>query len=151
MPATLIPRVRIEEVEYFLSLAWGGGGGVIRGNGVAGAVVAQVPVSMKVDVGTLRGFIANRMVRNATTTATGDITAPTGGSAGDLRRIDLIQYSLTGGVNIKEGTEDPAPVPPSADANSLVLAHIYCRKGMVSVKDTDDSANGYISDQRTYI
>jgi len=151
MPATLVPRVRIEELEYFVSLGWGGGDGVIRGNGDAGAVVAQSPLSMKANVGTFRGFIANRLVRNASTTATADIVAPSGGSAGDLRRIDLVQYTLSSGVNIKQGVEQAGPVAPSADANSLVLAHSYCRKGMVSVKDADDASNGYIVDARTYV
>lgn len=133
------------EVEYRLSLMAGGGDRVLRGDGDEGAVTAQSPLSLRVDAGTFRGYIADRMVRLAVSTQTDAIAVPnTVGSPGDETRIDLVQYSLAGGLNIKAGTEDASPAAPSADADSLVLAEIHCRNGMASVKDTDDASNGYI-------
>ena len=134
----------VAEIEYRLSMMNGGGDGISRGDGDEGLVEMQRPVSMKVDVGTFRGYITKSMVRHVAVTASSTITAPTGGSVGDIRRIDIVQYTLGTGVNVVAGTESASPAAPSKSANSILLANISLRKGMVSIKDTSDGTNGFI-------
>jgi hypothetical protein len=38
-----------------------------------------------------------------------------------------------------------------ADADAIPLARLYLRPGMTSLKDTDDSTNGYIIDAREFL
>lgn len=64
-------------------------------------------------------------------------------------RIDIMQISTAGVVSIKAGTENASPSAPSVDAGNLKLAEIYHRVGETSIKNTDDSTNGYITDSRT--
>lgn len=143
-----VPRTQL--YEYMHSMSWGGGDGIIR-DANDGDVTAQAPLAMKVNVAAFRGFINNRIVWHQSTTETATVTGPTGGSAGDLRRIDKVQYTLGTGVNIKTGTESATPSAPSTDADSLFIATISCRKGMTSIKDADDAANGFITDARTFV
>jgi hypothetical protein len=143
----------LPDVEYRLSLAWGGGDGIIRYDGDEGDVTAQDPPSMQVDVGTFRGYVSHRFSRQAASQETAEIDAPTGGAPGDLRRIDLVQWTLAAGVNVKTGVDSATPTAPDADADSHVLAHVYCRNAMTCIKDTDDGTNGYIvqAGVRTFI
>ena len=76
---------------------------------------------------------------------TSAISAPTGDP-----RIDIVQISRYDVVSIKTGSESGSPSAPAVDANCMKLAEIYCRVGMTSVKDTDDSTNGYITDSRVH-
>lgn len=51
------------------------------------------------------------------------------------------------------GAEAAVPVAPALTQNRTVkfelpLFNVYCRVGMVSVKDADDAANGYVSTDR---
>jgi len=152
MPLTLLSAaICSPTVEHMLSLTQGGGDGLIRNDGDTGAVTAQGTPSLYVDVGALSGYVSHRIARLASSTTLGPITVPTGGSQGDLRRIDLVQWTLGVGPNVKEGTESATPSAPSLDADSFSLAHIYCRNGMTVIKDTDDGDNGYIVDARDYI
>ncbi len=144
MPAVLSATADLVELERRLSLAHGGGDGIIRGDGDEFAVTAQSPLSMSVDVGTGRGYIAYRWVRQALAVGTVEVSAPSGGN----HRRDLVQFTLGVGVNIKTGVEDPSPSLPTLDANSYNLAEIYCRDTMTTVKDSDDATNGYIIDNR---
>jgi hypothetical protein len=67
-------------------------------------------------------------------------------------RIDLVQARLnTWGISVKTGTEAASPTPPSADADCIALGRLYLRPGMTSIKDTDDSVNGYIIDVRAFL
>lgn len=76
-------------------------------------------------------------------------TAPTG--VGE-KRIDVLSVDSSGVLNITTGTDTTGtPTPPTYPEDELVLAEIYLRYGMSSVKNTDDSTNGYIFKQRTPI
>jgi hypothetical protein len=59
-------------------------------------------------------------------------------------RIDILTIDNTGTLAITQGTEASSPVVPSYPANKAVLCEIYNRVGETSVKDSDDSTNGYI-------
>lgn len=144
MPAGILRTVDYAEVQHRLSLMAGGGDGVSRGDGNDMAVAEQGTPNMTVTVDTGRGFIGNLFVRQKAIETSSTVTAPTGGSPTDLRRIDLVQFTLASGINIKAGADDPSPSAPSKDANSIVLAHLYLTNGMTSIKDADDASNGYI-------
>ena len=150
MPSSLA-LILDPNVEYFLSLTTGGGDGIYREVGSEGEVVAQDPVALKVDVGTMCGWVSNRMARIFSTTESDSVAAPTGGGAGDLRRIDRVQFTVGEGVNIVTGSESATPSAPALESDSMSLALIYCRNGMTSIKDADDSSNGYIVDDRSYL
>jgi hypothetical protein len=66
-------------------------------------------------------------------------------------RIDVIQLTLDTGANRVAGTEAASPSAPAVSANSIPLATVHCRVGMTSVKNTDDTTNGYITDARAFI
>lgn len=66
-------------------------------------------------------------------------------------RIDIVQISNAGVISRKAGSENVSPSAPSPDANNIVLAEVYNRVGQTSVKNTDDSSNGYITDARDFI
>ena len=156
MTATAQASVAAEltEFEYFMALNAGAGPSdakLRRNTGQDGEVVEQSPVSLKVDVGTLAGWATGNPVRMAAAVESDAVVAPTGGAPPDLRRIDLVQYTDALGINIVTGVEDAAPSAPAVSANSIGLAHLYCRNGMTSIKDADDSTNGYIVDVRTYL
>ncbi len=133
---------------FLLSRAWGGGDGVIRGatsNDLS--VVAMDPIGMSVLANTGYAFVSSSPYKLAAATQTSDVTAPS-----SQPRIDLVQARLdTWDVSIKTGTESATPVAPSPDSDCIALAELYLRVGMTSIKDTDDSTNGYIIDARTFI
>ncbi len=60
-------------------------------------------------------------------------------------RIDIVQISTAGTVSRKAGSENVSPSAPSPDANNIEIAQVYNRVGQTSVKNTDDSSNGYIT------
>lgn len=65
-------------------------------------------------------------------------------------RIDIVQVSTTGVITRKAGTESASPSAPAVDSGNLLLATIYNRVGQTSIKNTDDTTNGYITDARVY-
>lgn len=138
----------LELIHFLLSLAWGGGDGVVRAateNDLK--VMATSPPSLSVEVYPGYAFISNFPYKLANTTQTGDVTPPTANP-----RIDLVQARLDSwDVSIKTGTEAPSPDAPNPDSDCLPLAELYLRVGMTSIKNTDDSVNGYITDARTFL
>ncbi len=151
MPSVGVPRPNMQRVEGHIAQVWGGGDGIIRGAGSEASVSQTTPVSLSVLVGTCKGLIGGRLIEITSAITTSAITAPTGGSAGDLRRIDLVQFTYGTGVNIKAGTEASTPAAPDPDSNSIALADLYLRKGMSSIKTADDATNGYVVDRRTHV
>lgn len=146
MPAVFTSNLQpnLADVEAALAYTRGGGNGFLRALG-KGLVTETSPVSLQVDVATAVAFIALRVVRKTAVVTMAAIVPPTGGSAGDLRRIDLVQLTRgSSGFNIKTGVEDAAPVAPTLDANSIEAAQLHLRKGMASIKNTDDATNGFI-------
>jgi len=138
----------LEIIHFLLSLAWGGGDGVLRGAATDDLdVVVTSPEGMSVEVQPGYAFISKFPYKLATTTETPDITVPTTNP-----RIDLVQARLdTWGVGIKAGVEAASPEAPTADSDCIALAQLYLRPGMTCIKDTDDSVNGYVTDARTFV
>lgn len=138
----------LELAHKLLSLAWGGGDGVIRGATANDLqVVATSPESLAVLVEPGYAFISGLPYWLEAQTQTADVTAP----ASDPR-IDLVQARLeTWDISVKQGTEAATPTAPTADADAIPLAELYLRPGMSSIKDTDDTTNGYITDARNFL
>jgi len=110
-------------------------------------VTASSPASLRANVKPGYGFISKSPYKLALATDTADIVPPV-----SRPRIDLVEARLdTWGVTVKSGTEAVSPNPPNADADSIVLARLYLRPGMTSIKDADDSVNGYVIDARTFL
>lgn len=59
-------------------------------------------------------------------------------------RIDILTIDSTGTLAITQGTEAVSPVVPSYPANKAVLCEIYNRVSETSIKDADDTVNGYV-------
>lgn len=74
--------------------------------------------------------------------------------SGSDERIDLLLMDSAGTLSIVQGTAVTPPTVPFAPAyptTKLPLAEIYLRGGMSSIKNDDDSTNGYILSLRTPI
>ena len=137
-----------ELVHFLLAHNSGVVDGVVRGAATDDLkVVATSPLSLSVIVEPGYAFIAKFPYQLVAATQTADVVAPTVDP-----RIDLVQARLdTWDISVKTGTESPTPVAPTPDADAIALAHLYLRTAMTSIKDTDDSTNGYIIDQRIFL
>jgi len=138
----------LELVHEMLALAWGGGDGVVRGAASSDLeVVATSPASLTVTVSAGRAFISRFVYKLGSDTNTSSVAAPS-----SQPRIDLVVARLADwSVAIVEGEEAAAPEPPEPGADEIALAQLYLRPGMTCIKDTDDSANGYVTDVRTFV
>ena len=138
----------LELVSYLLSLAWGGGNGVVRGAATDDLkTVATATPGLSVEVKPGYAFINKFPFKLAAATQTVDVTPPV-----TLNRIDLVQASLEAwSIRVKQGTEAATPAAPSPDADCIPIAHLYLRPGMDSIKNSDDATNGYIIDARTFL
>lgn len=137
------------ELAYFLlAHAWGGGSGVVRGADSGDLQVkATSPVSMDLTVEAGVAFIDDMPFKLAVQATLPTFTAPTTNP-----RIDTVQAKLDGwAIQVLTGTESATPAAPAEDADAIRLASVYLRPGMTSIKDTDDSTNGYIIDDRAYM
>lgn len=67
------------------------------------------------------------------------ITAPSSNP-----RIDVITIDSAGTVAVTAGAEAGSPSAPTYPAGKLPLAEIYLRVGATSIKDEDDTTNGYV-------
>jgi hypothetical protein len=130
-----------------LSLAWGGGDGVLRGAWGELAVAAAATPGMSVTVARGYAFISGAPYRLAEAAETPAVDAPV-----SQPRVDLVQARLaTWDVSVVTGTEAAAPVAPAAETDGVALAELYLRPGMAVILDTDDGVNGYISDVRSFL
>jgi hypothetical protein len=137
------------ELAYFLlNQAWGGSDGVIRKATADDLQVrAKAIPAMSVDVRPGYAFISNLPYVLGSTLETAAVSAPVTNP-----RIDLVQARLADwDVSVLTGTEAASPVAPPAEPDAIALAELYLRPGMMSIKDTDDSSNGYIIDARQFI
>jgi hypothetical protein len=66
-------------------------------------------------------------------------------------RIDTIQIDQFGSVTAKLGAEDSSPTAPAVDADCLLLATVVHTTAETSIKDADDSTNGYIVPAQVYL
>ncbi len=138
----------LELAHFFLAHAWSGVDGVLRGVTADDLdVKATSPVSLAVNAQPGYGLISHFPYHLSAETATGDVVAPTTDN-----RIDLVQARLgTWDISVKIGAEAPSPTAPAPDADAIPLAELFLRVGMTSIKDTDDSTNGYIIDVRDFL
>jgi len=138
----------LETLLHVLSLAWGGGDGVLRGATPDDlAVQSTDPPTLTVRVAPGWAFISRMPFRLASPVTTPVIIPPQ-----QRARIDLVQACLsTWDVSVKTGSEAVAPTPPSPDADAIPLAHLYLRPGMNTIQQQDDNTNGYIIDARTFL
>lgn len=61
-------------------------------------------------------------------------------------RIDLLVYDTAGSaLAVRAGSEAASPSAPTPTSGDIILAEIYHRVGETSVKEIDDTTNGYIS------
>jgi hypothetical protein len=66
-------------------------------------------------------------------------------------RIDLLVINSAGTLEIIQGTATASPTAPTYPATKFVIAEVYLRYGSTSIKNTDDSINGYLyRDARAY-
>ena len=109
-------------------------------------VVAAATPDMTVEV--LSGtIIRDTDIYDYPTTHVLSISAAPGGG---LTRIDAIylNYSSSSIAAVQSGVASLIPVPPPTtlyDAGDVILAYVTLRAGATSVKDVDDSINGYIT------
>jgi len=138
----------VELLHFLMLQSFGGGGGIVRGVGDGDLQVQQTsPAGMTVRVQPGYAFIDGFPFRLSAATDTIPVTAP----AADPR-IDLVQARLdTWDVGIKTGAEAPSPDAPNADSGALALAELFLRPGMTSIKSTDDTSNGFITDVRAFL
>lgn len=138
----------LELVHRLLSLAWGGGDGVVRGATADDLkIVARAPEGMSATVRPGMAFISGFPYDLADELETATVAAPSSDP-----RIDLVQARLDNwDVSIKTGTEAASPTAPQADADAIPLAELFLRPGMTSIKDADDALNGYIIDARKFL
>ncbi|MFA6240991.1 MAG: hypothetical protein WC655_08685 [Candidatus Hydrogenedentales bacterium] len=141
-------ELALELVHNLLSLAWGGGDGVIR-KATSGdlAVAETTPPSLAVQVSPGYAFIARYPFRLDL-----PYNLPAVAPPATHPRIDLVVARLeTWDVTILAGTEAASPVAPNVAVNCLALARLYLRPGMTAIKSTDDGVNGYVVDVRTFL
>ena len=138
----------LELMYVLLRETWGGRDGVVRDAAASGLKVgAKATPGMSVEVQPGYALIGGFPFKLAVATETVDVTAPVSDD-----RIDLVQASVeTWNVTIKTGAEAGSPVAPGADADHLALAQLYLRPGMASIKNADDSTNGYVVDVRDFL
>lgn len=72
----------------------------------------------------------------------GSFTAPV---TSGHKRIDLLCIDKTGTLSIVQGTSTAGtPSAPNYPNGMFVICEVYLRNGATSIKNTDDSSNGYI-------
>jgi len=138
----------LEMAFLLLSQAWGGGGGVLRNMGPGElAVSATAPLSMAVSIAPGYAFIDGYPFRQKVASVTAAVEAPAA-----EERIDLVQAELaTWSISVKAGSEGASPTAPAPDSGAIALAELVLRPGMASIKDSDDSVNGYVVDVRNFL
>jgi hypothetical protein len=123
--------------------AWIGRDGVVQDGGLQ--VVATGTPDLNVNITAGFALVAGDVVELEAAAAIA-VAAPVGNP-----RIDTVQLTQAGEAEIKTGTPAGSPTAPAVDADALLLATVYCRVGMTSVKDTDDATNGYITIADNYL
>jgi hypothetical protein len=140
-------EVALELIFFFLSQNWQGDG-VIRGVTTNDLKVrAKITPGLAVRVAPGYALIKRFPFKLAVETETVDVTPPT-----VHHRIDLVQAQLaTWNVSVKTGAESASPTAPNPDTDCIALAHLHLRPGMTSIKNVDDTINGFIADQRSFV
>ena len=146
-------RKALQVVQWTINTVIGGGDGVMAygtDEDDSGLVAAVTVPNMTIKIRPFAGFVANVPFRVPDELVTAALTAPSTNP-----RIDAVVAralpGLEGEFDILEGTEASSPTAPSPAEDEILLAWIHHRVGETSIKDADDSTNGYIEDKRTWI
>lgn len=123
-------RLRCSRNERILALVAGGGRDGVKSNqGDTYLKVSQQSVAnMTVKVAVGFGFISGEPVELESETSTSTLVAPVAHP-----RIDLVQFTLGTGINVKAGSENVSPTAPTVDADSIELARLAMTVGMTSI------------------
>lgn len=106
-------------------------------------IIAQDTPDMTVKVSIGEAIVNGNALKKSSTENSGTIVAPSSNP-----RIDIVTININNDVIIYSGAENASPSAPATPANHIKLADIYLRVGATSIKNTDDSTNGYITDRR---
>jgi hypothetical protein len=110
-------------------------------------VTATTPAGMSVLVDAGFAVFDGAVYEHTAESETDDMTAPVG-----LLRIDAVAWAPeTDTITIHGGVEAASPAAPSIGEDELLLAWVYHRAGETSIKNTNDSTNGYIVDKREVV
>jgi hypothetical protein len=144
---------RLAAFERLFAAAYGDGEGVmaIDGTRTQLKVVAQGTPGMTVRVNAGSGIASGMPVSLSAYYDTTVIVAPTANPRIDVVEIGVNPKTGISGILVVTGIEAGSPSAPSVTTGYYKLAEIYCRVGMTSIKDTDDSTNGYITDARRFL
>lgn len=67
-------------------------------------------------------------------------------------RIDLLTINSAGTLVRNAGVEASSPAEPTCPVNEIPICLVYNRVGQTSIKETDDSSNGYVyKDVRNFL
>jgi len=99
---------------------------------------AQDPADLTLEVSEGVVYFGNQKLEFAGGTS-GNFTAPAVNP-----RIDILSLDSAGNLNITTGAENVSPVAPTAPTGEILICEVFNRVGQTSVKDEDDSTNGYI-------
>lgn len=136
-----------ERAFRLLSLAWGGGDGVLRGADEELAVTPTATAGFSVRCGTGWAFISGFPFRVDSAATTPPVEPPAA-----LQRIDLVQAHLPSGeVRVKQGETESAPAAPAPDDDCIALAELRLRAGMTRITAEDNGVDGYIHDVRNFL
>lgn len=153
-PNTRLTAVEKEQADTdaFLAQAWGGAPGVLRNAGDTFLkVVANTTPNMGAKVNPGLAFVQNADGTVGTARLSAEYQLVTFIAPTSQPRRDTVQINAKNDVTVKTGAESGAPSAPAVDAGYYKLAEIHLRPGMTSIKNTDDTVNGYIIDTRSFV
>lgn len=136
---------RLQRLERWAAARCGDQEGVIRVGATALQTTAQGTPDMTTNTA-VGAAVVNGQPTALRAAATLTFVAPVSNP-----RIDIVEIAQDGTVSAVTGTEDASPSAPSVTSGSLKLCEVYHRVGETSIKNSDDSSNGYITDSRMYI
>jgi hypothetical protein len=102
---------------------------------------AATPPDMTVLVGSdySKAYVQGHAPMNYAGGTSPVLTAPSGNN-----RLSLLTIDKAGTLAWSNGSEATSPVEPVFPAGKLPICVVWCRVGMTSIKNTDDTVNGYI-------
>lgn len=119
--------------------------GTIQDGGLQ--VQATGTPGMTVEVTAGAAIVNGQLVALRALYTTAAFTAPTGGN----KRIDCVRIDQYGAISVVTGTPSGTPSAPSVGTGYLKRAEVYLRTGSTSIKNTDDTTNGYITITENYL
>lgn len=136
-----------EDAPWFIENGVAGGSGVFRfGDTPTQSLAASqlTPPSMRVSIAE-GGAIVNGVLAPIKEAKTVDIP-----SIGSQVRWDILVIDINGVLRVVRG-ETGVASDPTVGSNAESLWRIVHRVGEVSVKESDDSVNGYLEDLRSWV